>query len=541
MNYAVAVLDIGKTNKKIRVYDDRLRPIATRKRHIDTIRYEELDVEDVEAIEEWFLETLSELAGEYPIRALSITTHGASVVCVGEHGRPSVPPVAYTNEPEASLHDEFYAAVGKSLPELQQETVTAEVKPLINVGKLLFFLQRRFPGEFPATSHILMYPQYFAFRLTGIPAVDLTYAGCHSFLWNPHRNDWSVTVDRLGIRNLLPGKPIAPTQILGTITPAVAARTGLDPNTVVTAGIHDSNSSLVPYLVTKDEDFVLNSTGTWCVAMHPTSDFSFQPEELGKTVFYNMDYRGRPVKTSIVMAGLEYETYVELLKERAKTGEVITPERNGGKPATSLVDPGFNPELYGRIAQEARAFILPAVLRGTGQFPESEARVVEPGAALTAKGAPAAGGAASQVGAPPSPVRITTLARILAGAPLPEPLRNWEEALALVNISVAIQSAVALKRVNLKPGTTIYTEGGFRNNEAYLALLSALLPENPVALTSVEEATSFGAALIGKAALEGCRVEELRDLVVLDVQPLPARTVPGLQEYAERFVALVEE
>lgn len=530
MKYAIAVLDIGKTNKKIRIYDDTLKPIVSRKCHIDTYRLEELDIEDVVSIEEWFLDGLAELNGEYPIRAISITTHGASVVCTGADGKPAVPPVAYTNEVDEAFHTAFFETVGATREELQAETITAEVKPLINVGKLIFFLQRRFPDEFKKVQRVFLYPQYFAYRLTGVSAADITYTGCHSYLWNPHKGDWSCVVDRLGIRALMPDRPIEPTGTLGRISPKVVTRTGLPPETIVTPGIHDSNSSLVPYLITRNEDFVLNSTGTWCVAMHPTDTLTFTPDELGKTVFYNLDYRSRPVKTSIVMAGLEYETYTELLKERAVAGEVTGHGTQPGTSAagTALTDPGYDAPLYERLIREARTFILPAVLRGTGQFPESEARIVEFEAPAVTE-------------AQTDSRTVTTLVAIRSGTPLPQSLSNWNEAIALVNLSVAIQSAVALKRVDLQPGTTIYTEGGFRNNEAYLTLLGALLPDNPVALTSIEEATSFGAALCGKAALEERPVEELHDAVQLIIQPVPFRSVPEIDGYMERFLELVEE
>ncbi len=496
MDYAIAVLDIGKTNKKVALFDDALNTLAIRREHIDTVNVEGLDVEPVEEIEEWCLTQLTELAGRYPIRAISISTHGASVVCVGEDGKPSIPSVAYTNEIPDEVHERFYAEMG-SRAELQKTTATAEVNPLINVGKLLYYSFERFPEGRERTKHVLLYPQYFAYRLTGEATADFTYTGCHSYLWDFTRWDWSIVVDRLGIRSKLPEKPRVPHSYLGTITADVAARTGLSPDTIVGVGIHDSNSSLIPYLITQTDEFVLNSTGTWCVAMHPEGRVAFEDDEIGKLVFYNISFENKPVKTAILMGGLEYETYTQILTQLHGRDD----------------DPGFDRSVYADVIANGDAFLLPSVIRGTGQFPDSRGRVIEKGSTIYVEEMPGR---------------------------IPEIFSEYERAHALINISVAIQTQVALRRVGASPSSTIYVEGGFRNNPAYLKLLTALLPESPLALTAIDEATSFGAALCGKAMVEEVPVESFHDLVDLGITPVDPVTMPGIEEYAAEWLSMVE-
>ena len=499
MKYGIAVLDIGKTNKKFVLFDDTLKPLEIHRRSIGTKRSPDgYDLEDVEGIEAWMLEELRKASSKVPIRGISISTHGASVVCVGKDGLPSVPPVAYTNEAPEEIHREFFRRFG-SPEKLQEETATAEVRPLINVGKLLFFLSQRYPEQFSRTRHILLYPQYFAYRLTNIPAAECTYVGCHSYLWNPHKNDWSGVTDGIGIRNLLPNKVGKPAEVLGTITAEVVRKTNLDPSTIVTKGIHDSNSSMVPYLISQEEDFVLNSTGSWCVAMHETKDFSFQREELGRMIFYNLSYRASPIKTSILPGGLELDTYWNILKQIHKRED----------------DPGWNDSLYQQVIKEKKVFVLPSVLRGAGQFPRSEPRVVEGGITYP-------------------------LEALERGEALPLVFRDYPKALAAINLSVVIQSMIALQRVGLTTGVKVFIEGGFRKNSAYLFLLAALLPQNPLYLTNFEEATSVGAALCGKAAVDKVPLERLGDLIVLNKELVPSRAVPGLAEYTKKFLELTE-
>lgn len=498
MKYAIAVLDIGKTNKKVAVYDDDMKPLAVRKRKIGTICLDDLDIEDVETVEAWFLEQLKELSSEYPISVLSITTHGATLVCVGSDGEPSVPPIAYTNEVPDGVHERFWAAVGDPL-ETQKVTATAEIKPLINSAKLLWYQKERWPEDFLKTENILFYPQYYGYKLTGVPSADITYTGCHSYLWDYAAEDWSSVADVLGIRGMLPKKPGASESELGIITPDVAAATGLSADTKVTLGIHDSNSSLVPYLITQEQDFVLNSTGTWCVAMHPTEKVNFAADELGKMVFYNLSYANQPVKTSVLLGGLEYETYTDALMAH-----------HGRKDW-----PDYDPAMYADILSDSQSFILPTVVPGTGQFPNSVARVIDGD-------------------------DIYPVADIIEGCRWPKVFDDYLAGFALANLSLAIQTRIALQRVDLVPGTEVFIEGGFRQNRNYGALLGALLPENPLFLTELEEATSYGAALCGKSLADGVSVESLKNFVSLDKRPVEPAKLDGLEEYVEIFLRYLE-
>src|SRR4029453_18778105 len=118
----------------------------------------------------------------------------------------------------------------------------------------LFWQARMFPEDFARTATILMYPQYWAFRLSGVRANEVTSLGCHTDLWDYHGGDYSALVDRMGWRNLMaPVRP--PADVLGPILPKIAAATGLDPATPVHCGIHDSNASLLPHLVRRRQPF----------------------------------------------------------------------------------------------------------------------------------------------------------------------------------------------------------------------------------------------------------------------------------------------
>lgn len=495
MEYAIAVLDIGKTNKKVVIYDEKLRQIDSVYRSIPAVPFEELEVENAKEIEEWFLKEAGRFGKKYPVKVLSVSTHGATCACVDGKGELSVPVIAYTNEPEESLHDEFYKVAGRP-EDLQMTTGTAQVKPLINLGKLLFFARKRFPGEFARTERILMYPQYFGYRLTGKAAADCTFAGCHTYLWDFGKWTWSEVCDKLEIKNLLPETVCRPGDVLGTITPEIAGKTGLSPDTIVTAGIHDSNSSLIPYLVKGEKDFILNSTGTWCVVMHPSEKYGFSGDELGKTVFYNISAREELVKTAIFMGGLEFEKYSSHLK------------RINGEDAF----PGYDKVVIQSVLDGMSDFIIPGIVRGAGQFPDSEPMVIEGDQSFTPED--------------------------LDGEILPRFFGDFSYGYAVLNLSLAIQTKVALDRIKAPAGSPIYIEGGFRKNDVYIKLLASLYPDSPVYTTDISEATSFGAAMLGKAAVENVALDSLKDLVEIEMHRVEPDSFSGMDEYVKKFLSI---
>ncbi|HUX11539.1 MAG TPA: FGGY family carbohydrate kinase [Spirochaetia bacterium] len=497
MEYAIAVFDVGKTNKKLLIYDRDLNILNSTYRVFPTIDRDGVELEDVESVEAWLREQLRIFAAKYPIKVLTVTTHGASFVCVGKDGLPAVPVLSYTFEPGEAFHEEFYRAVGDR-DELQRTTATLELKALINPGKGLFFAQQRYPAEFANVRTILFYPQYWGFRLTGEIAADYTYVGCHTYLWDFAAATWSAVADRLGVRDLLPRRIGGPWEILGRVTPEVAEATGLDPSTVVTLGLHDSNSSLLPHLIKRTGSFVLNSTGTWCVAMHPVEKVTFAPDEIGKAVFYNISPLGKPVKTSILMGGHEFEVYSDLLK----------------KICTRTAFPSFNREIYERIIREKRLFILPGVVAGSGQFPHSKPRVVENGT-------------------------VYPLKELHQGKKIPDFMKDFETGYAVLNLSLALQTRVALERVGLGPGVKLFTEGGFRNNADYNALVSSCFPRSPHFLTNVREATSFGAALVSRLAVEGGTLADLAHTFEIEDREVDAVEFEGLEEYSKAFFEIL--
>ena len=500
MEYAVAVIDIGMTNKKIAVYDDVLRQLDAKYRNFAPKNINGLETHDLEAMETWFVSCLKDFASLYPIKALAVTTHGATFVCIGEDGKPALPCVYYTHEPGENFHRRFYQQFGK--PEkLQERTGTPAFKAMINPAKGLLFAKEQFPGDFKKTKAILPYPQYWGFRFTGKTGTESTFMGNHTYLWDQIENKLSSVARDMGIASLIPDKLCNSWDILGTITDAFADKTGLAKETIVTMGIHDSNSALLPHFAKKGErGFILNSTGTWCVIMNPVEHYGFAPDELGKVVFFNISAFGTPIKTAIFLGGQEFEIWSKFIMELHNRTDL----------------PQWNETLYRSILRDKKLFLLPELTPGSGQYPASRGRVVDNGKHYNFDS-----------------IRDNQL-------PIPPCFSDYETAFALQRISLVMQTQTALERTGLQKGNEVFTEGGFRKDESYNRLLASAFSGNRFFLTDIAEATAMGAAMTAKMALTGKGLKDLAEDFNVEYRELEKLNFPELGPYREIWIALAE-
>ena len=156
-NYQIAVFDIGKTNKKIFIFDQDLNMLAGESTIIEEHESNNIRHDNLREIEKWLFKSLRKFTRTYKdIRSISISTHGATFVCIDETGKLSVPEISYTTDPGDDFHKEFYHEFGDSKM-LQQTTGTPDFNLLINAGKGIWFASKQFPDKFRKTKYILNY------------------------------------------------------------------------------------------------------------------------------------------------------------------------------------------------------------------------------------------------------------------------------------------------------------------------------------------------------------------------------------------------
>lgn len=299
----IAVIDIGKTNAKLALVDRAtLAEVAVVTRP-NTVRPGPLWPHfDLDGHWEFLLNSLKTFHASHGINAISITAHGASCVLLDADGGLAAPMLDYEYLGPDDLADDY-----NRLRPPFAETGSARLAGGLNVGAQLHWMFAQDPTLKDRTAQILTYPQYWAYRLTGIATTERTSLGCHTDLWSPQSNTFSSLPATLGIADKIAPVRMA-SDVLGPITALVADQTGLPRDTPVTCGIHDSNASLVPHLMARCAPFSVVSTGTWVIAM--TIGGTSPDLDADRDTLINVNAFGAPVPSARFMGGREFETII---------------------------------------------------------------------------------------------------------------------------------------------------------------------------------------------------------------------------------------
>jgi len=296
----IAVIDVGKTNAKVARFD-----MATGREYDvstcpNTVLREGLyPHHDIERMWDFMLDALGRIQAETPVDAISITAHGASITLVDAEGNLAMPMLDYEHDGPDRLAAE-YDAVRPPFA----ETGSPRLVCGLNVGAQLYWQMKTFPEQFARVASIVPYPQFWALRLTGAVATEMTSIGAHTDLWNPWKKDYTSLVEAMGWRGLMPPMSSA-FDILGTVRPKIAARTGLSANIPVFSGLHDSNASLLTHLKSRAAPFSVVSTGTWVICF----SVGGKPVALdeARDTLVNVNAYGDPVPSARFMGGRAFQ------------------------------------------------------------------------------------------------------------------------------------------------------------------------------------------------------------------------------------------
>ena len=134
-NNHVAVLDIGKTNVKVALFDlqSGLEIVAVSRPNI-VVEEPPWPHFDVEGHWEFFLASLAEFHSTHRVDAISVTTHGASIALLNADGILAAPILDY----EHGGLDEVAASYDKIRPPFD-ETGSPRLAMGLNVGAQLFW------------------------------------------------------------------------------------------------------------------------------------------------------------------------------------------------------------------------------------------------------------------------------------------------------------------------------------------------------------------------------------------------------------------
>jgi sugar (pentulose or hexulose) kinase len=430
----VAIFDIGKTNKKLFLFNENYKIVFEQSTQFDETTDEDGDpCEDVDKLKSWVTSSFEEVSKleEYEIKALNFSTYGASFVHLNAKGEVIAPLYNYLKPYSETLQKQFYDTYGGELRFAQQ--TASPVLGNLNSGMVLYRLKYEKSALFAQIHHSLHLPQFLHFLFTGKYFSDITSIGCHTNLWDFEKNQYHEWLEKEGILEKL--APINPNSHSFTDS--------LNHSLNIGTGLHDSSSALIPYLETFKEPFVLISTGTWCISLNPFNHIPLTTEELQYDCLAYMQYTGKPVKASRLFAGNEHEQQTKRLATHFQ------------KPNDYFKTVKYQVELIEKLQHEN--LNTGESLRGARRPPMQES---------------------------------------LFGQRDLSVFETYEEAYHQLILDIVSQQLLSTELVlHNAPVNKLFVDGGFGKNEIFMNLLAKAFPEMEVYAASVAQATSLGAAL----------------------------------------------
>ena len=424
------VLDVGKTLTKLSLWGRTGIVLAREARpnqRVDAGAYTALDAEGIEA---WVAEVLKGFAGRGRIASIVPVGHGAAFAVLRD-GRLACAPPDYEEPPPQSVCAAY---------DIDRDPFTLTGSPRLpnglNLGVQLAWLETLHPGMLDEGATIVTWPQYWAWVFSGVAATEVTSLGCHSDLWQPIGAQPSGLAQRRGwAARLAPLRRAG--EVLGTLRPSWAERTGLPSDTKVYCGLHDSNAALLAargFAEIADHESTVLSTGTWFVAMRsPAHRSAVDISGLAETrdCLVNADAYGMPIPSARFMGGRE----VELLSGIDTRRIDIKPDQPQLVAAT--------PEVV-----RAGARVLPTMTPGVGPFPHGHGRWIS---------------------MPSDPF----------------------ERRAAVCLYLALTANASLDLIGARQ--RIVVEGRFAEAEVFVRALASLRPEDTIYVSNAEHDVSYGA------------------------------------------------
>ena len=309
MMNVIAIIDIGKTNKKVLLFDQTFELVYRNAIKFDEISDEDgYPCDDIESIKNWIQNEIKKIQeeGKYTIKAINFSTHGASLIYLDTNGKRITPLYNYLKPLDLEAYKELYEAYGGK-EEFSRKTASPAYG-MLNTGLQILKLQKEKPAFWNKVAAILHYPQYLSYLFTKQITADFTSVGAHTATWDFDTMSYHKWVLDYKINLPIPknGKEAIITNVNGQ-------------DIAVGKGLHDSSASIIRLLEKKkNEEFILLSTGTWIIAMNPFSRESLTQYQLKNNCLCFMTPEKQQIKSSMQFLGKIHEVYVKALSSHFK-------------------------------------------------------------------------------------------------------------------------------------------------------------------------------------------------------------------------------
>lgn len=448
----ILIFDIGKTNKKAVLFDENLRILES-----ETVQFPEIPdddgfpSEDIINLEKWIDKILLQVLNSvvYNLLGVNFTTYGATLVFLNDRNERIAPVYNYLKAMPDNVPEGLYEQYG-GINEFSRKTASPSLG-MLNSGLQILWLKKFKKKIYNEIKTILHFPQYLSFRYTGKIVSEFTSIGCHTCMWDFDLMQYHRWLDDEGIK--LPD-PISNSLLFEGKFKGNSFNTGI--------GIHDSSASLVPYLQSSSDEFILLSTGTWCINMNPFNHSPLTAEQLDNDCLSYLSINQKPVKSSRVFAGYIHDKHVERFSEFFNTSK----------------------DYYKTVKTDYKLLAGHLNINPSDTLSMSEAELNE-----------------------------------LFD---PKKFKSFEEAyhILMIELTKIIIRSIYLIIPEKNSISSLYISGGFAKNELFTGLLATYLKDRNIYISEIDNATSLGAALVIKKQHSGLKSLSISDLGFQKIEPL---------------------
>ncbi len=301
----ILIYDIGKTNKKLLVFDQDYTVVDIRYFEAEQIQDENGFVsEDIISLRNCILALTTDFIKNknWAVKAINFTAYGATLVNTNSVNELAHIVTNYLNPFNDDLLVEF-----KNTHDSKDLLSTETASPILgnlNAALQLYTLKKNNPLLFQKIKYSTYLPQYLSSILTNQFFSELTSIGCHTLSWNFEQNNYHQWIKEESIDIKFP-----PFKSANESLAIVFNNTPL----FVGIGLHDSSSALIPYLMTIPHPFMLLSTGSWNICLNPFNRQPLTNTELHHDCLCYLTVDGTPVKASRLNAGFIHENILDKL------------------------------------------------------------------------------------------------------------------------------------------------------------------------------------------------------------------------------------
>ena len=239
-------VDLGSTNTKAALYDERMHCLAIKSAPVDYIRadgFVEFDPEQYLARVFDLIRTVAATrATSSELISITLTGQAESLLVLDGEKNPLMNAISWMDERStqecatletAFLKDVCYAHTGQPA-----------ALPTWPATKILWLRNHR-PGDFLAAAYFVLLKDYVVYRLTGILLADCSIATFTYYFDIYEHRYWPEMLAFLGIHEEQLPPLCEPCEAIGTLLPEVAARIGLENITLVNNGTLDHFSGMI--------------------------------------------------------------------------------------------------------------------------------------------------------------------------------------------------------------------------------------------------------------------------------------------------------